>query len=286
MGQMVGQMLGGARVLVTGASGFVGQYASGALSASGAEVVQISKKTGFDLRNEAEALVAILKGRPNIVLHLAASRATSPAWKLKDDLSIHMNVVHASALAEAKMVTLFSDAIYDDEASGSAAQKALLSLMMAHHEQFGMRYSALVAQRAYGAGDDLVSTMARIFLKASADKASVIEITPRDNHLVLLHALDLSKAIVHACTALDDTQPVDLPGEAVEFEGLVKIMVEKTGYQGKVTLNGNHEANGHRPPLDGTRAGSSLFWTPETSLEDGVAQTVEWCKQTAGGGTS
>lgn len=280
----MGQILGGGRVLVTGGSGFIGQYATGAISASGAQVIPISKKTGFDLRNEAEALVAVWKTKPDIVVHLASSRATGPAWKLKDDLSIHLNVVHAAALAEAKMVALFTDALYEDDAPGSAAQKALLSLMQAHQEQFGMRYAALVAQRAYGAGDTLVSTMARIFLKAASEKASVIEITPNENHLILLHALDVAKAIVNACTALDDTQPVDLPGEPVDFEGLVRLMVEQTEYTGEVTLQAKPGVNGHRPMLDGRRAGSSLFWQQEMSLKDGVAQTVEWCKQTVDGG--
>lgn len=279
----MGQMLGGARVLVTGASGFVGQYAIAALSASGADVVPISKKTGFDLRNEAEALVAILKSRPNFVVHLASSRSTSPAWKLKDDLSIHQNVVHAAALAEAKLVALFTDAFYDDEAPGGVCQKALLALMTTHGEQFGMRYAALVAQRAYGAGDNLVSPMAKTFLKAAAEKASAIEIMPRERHLVLLHALDLAKAIVRGCTALDDGDPVDLPGEPVDFEGLVHLMVQETGYQGKVSLQGSENTNGHRPPLDGTKAGSALFWSPEVSLKEGIAQTVEWYKNASGG---
>lgn len=279
----MGEMLGGARVVVTGGSGFIGQYAAGALSASGAEVMPVSKKTGFDLRNEAEALVAILKARPNIVVHLASSKSDKAAFKLKDDLSIHLNVVHAAALADAKMVTLLTDAIYDEETDGAASQKALLSLMAAYHEQFGMPYATLVAQRVYGPGDLLVSTMARIFLKATSEKASSIEITPHANHLVLLHAMDVAKAIVNACASLDEEEPVDLPGEEVDFESLVGLVVEQTGYQGKVMLRGNAELNGQHPALDGGRAGSSLFWKAETSLKDGVAQVVEWCRQSTPG---
>ncbi len=279
------QTLGGARILVTGSTGFLGQYVTPALSAAGASVVGVSKSLGFDLRNEAEVLTAALLAKPNIVVHLAASRADKPAFAFKDDVLMGLNVVNASSIAKAKLVVLCNEYAVEDGEKG-AASRTLLSALRAYKAQYSIPYAVLVAQRAYGAGDALVSGLARLFLDAAFQDAPGVSLAANkvSGMLALTHAIDIAKAVVSACSTLEDAEPVTLPGEAISFNDLAKEVAGAAGYKRKVELEGEFKKNGIHKILSGQKASTLLSWHPETPLKEGIAQTVDWCRQVMSGG--
>lgn len=275
---MQDQKLAGARVLVTGASGFIGQYAAAALSNAGAEVVPVSKSGGYDLRNEAEAMQATFLARPHIVVHLAASKAGKgrPATIFKDDVQMGLNVIHAAALTRSKIVFLASDRIYDDH--DCTPQKTLLSALKSYRAQYGTPCAMLVAQNAYGPGDSLVSELSRVFLKA--DPAGVIQLSAAAGPFHLTHAMDVALAIAAAAAGLDADTAVDLPGEAVAFDKLASLVAESSGFKGRLAWNGTAKEQTNGATGFGAEAGTLLRWQPTVTLQEGVRQTVEWCRST------
>jgi len=273
------QKLSGARVLVTGASGFIGQYAAAALSSAGADVVKVSKSGGYDLRNEVEAMQAIFLARPHIVVHLAASREGRgrPATVFKDDVQMGLNVLHASAMTRSKVVFLASDRIYDDQ--DCTPQKTLLSALKSYRAQYGTPSAMLVAQNAYGPGDSLVSELSKVFLKA--DPAGAVQLSAGAGPFHLVHAMDVALAIVSAAAGLDADTAVDLPGEAMSFDKLAALVAESAGFKGKLAWNGTPKAQTNGSTGFGAEAGAILGWTPTIGLQEGIRQTVEWCRRTA-----
>jgi UDP-glucose 4-epimerase len=274
------QKLAGARVLVTGATGFIGQYAAAALSNAGAEVVPVSKSAGYDLRNEAEAMQATFLARPHIVVHLAASREGKgrPATVFKDDVQMGLNVIHAAALTRSKVVFLASDRIYDDH--DCTPQKTLLSALKSYRAQYGMPCAMLVAQNAYGPGDALVSELSKVFLKA--DPSGVVTLSAGAGPFHLTHAMDVALAIASAAAGFDGDTAVDLPGAAITFDHLAKLVAESSGFKGRLAWNGTPKEQTNGAATFGAEAGALLKWSPTIPIEEGVRQTVEWVRGASG----
>src|SRR3989304_4535616 len=96
--------LEGARVLVTGAAGFLGKEVCRALGGGKAQVYPVTRQT-YDVRNEAEVLTAVCLARPSVIVHLSAAHdAAKDFWLFRNTLAMGMNVVHAAALQEARLV--------------------------------------------------------------------------------------------------------------------------------------------------------------------------------------
>ena len=165
----------GIRVLVTGATGFLGQFVCHELKALGCEIIKISRSNGFNLLHETQALTAILTTKPQIVIHLAAATLYPPEEQgssFRDNLKMGMNVLDATVLAGAKFVTVAPRSIYAPAQmfAGSKmksipetclhvgpptdgqgdAKRALLTACTRYNAQYKLPYSFLVLSPLYG----------------------------------------------------------------------------------------------------------------------------------------
>lgn len=304
------EKVAGARILVTGGSGFLGKYVMAALSALGADPIPLSRAHGYDLRNEAEALQAVLYFHPDIVVHLAATvggigaNMAAPATFFRDNMLMGMNVAHAAAVGRSKLVAVgticsypaFCEIPFKEEdfwngypeptnAPYGVAKKALFVMMRAYRRQFGLHYAYLVPCNLYGPGDNfeenvshVIPAMIRRFVEAKEADAKTVTCwgTGRATRSFLF-AADAAKAVAKACAGLDYDDIVNLPGtEEVAMATLAKTVANRTGYTGKIEWDAKRPDGQERRMVDGARARKLLDWKPETQLEDGIRMTVDW----------
>jgi GDP-4-dehydro-6-deoxy-D-mannose reductase len=88
------------RVLITGASGFVGRHLAAACAAAGDSVHAAARATGTDLRDANAARAAVAAAAPEVVYHLAAHAHVGASWKqpvatLQDNLAMTVNLLEA-----------------------------------------------------------------------------------------------------------------------------------------------------------------------------------------------
>jgi GDP-4-dehydro-6-deoxy-D-mannose reductase len=88
------------RALVTGASGFAGSHLVDHLTASGDDVVGVSRAAGVDLSDADAARRAVASAGPDVVYHLAAQAHVGRSWE-QPSQTIHDNLTLALDLFEA-----------------------------------------------------------------------------------------------------------------------------------------------------------------------------------------
>lgn len=105
------------KILITGATGLLGTNLSNALSERH-EVIRMSRRLGYDLRDKEKTREAIESFKPNIVYHLAANAAESrgqisPIDMTERNLNIFLNVLTPSINAGVgKFIYTSSVAVY------------------------------------------------------------------------------------------------------------------------------------------------------------------------------
>jgi len=305
------------RIMVTGASGFLGRHVVEALAGIGAEVVPVSRRTGYDLRNEGDALSAMLVSRPDIVVHLAATvggigaNMASPAVFFRDNMAMGMNMIEAAVKQRARLVMLGTVCSYPKDcpipfkeesywegypeptnAPYGIAKKALHVMCKAYRDQYGLTYSYLVPCNLYGPGDNfndqashVIPAMIKRFVEAREQKREQVHCWGTGKATrSFLYAPDAAKAIASACaTPMTHEGVINLPGtEEIAMSALAAMVADACRYTGRIEWDAHRPDGQPRRMVDGELAGKVLGWRPETSFKDGLRATVAWFEQTVG----
>ena len=96
------------KALITGSLGFVGKYLRQELEQNGYEVIGLDVREGektiiCDLLDAEQALLAVRRVKPDIVIHLAGQADVGKSWKIPQK-TIEINVIAAINLLEAVRV--------------------------------------------------------------------------------------------------------------------------------------------------------------------------------------
>lgn len=302
--------LKGAKVLVTGGTGFLGQRVCAALSVAGAEAIPVSRRTGYDLRDEAQALTAMFLAKPDVVVHLAATvggigaNQAAPATFFSENMKLGMNVIHAATVVGARIVFLSTVCAYpkfcpapfheadiwngfpeETNAPYGIAKRALLVMLQAYRRQFGTRFCYIVPTNLFGPGDNfdersshVIPALIKRFHEAYVAKAQKVVCWGTGKATrSFLYVDDAAKAIAMACAGLDDDVPVNLSGAGeTTMADLAQRIADLTCFEGEIEWDPSKPDGQPRRLVDGTRAHELLGWSPTTSLNEGLKRTVEW----------
>jgi nucleoside-diphosphate-sugar epimerase len=301
----------GKRVLVSGATGFVGQHLLRALAALSADVAVLTR--GPDLVGNAQRTfvgrladkdfvrAAVEEWTPQVIFHLASARErnlTRDAF----DTTIEANLLgtlnllyaaHGQAQLERVVVlgtgeeygrnsTPFIESMREAPISAYSFSKQCASqLSQLMHSSFGLPVVVLRPSVAYGPGqnsDMFLPALIQSLLRGEEFKMTLGEQT-RD----YVYVDDLVDALLRSgdCANLDGEIINIGSGQATRIADLVGRVEAQLRCSGLVRRGALPYRTGEPMEylLDVSKARQLLHWTPQTSLDDGLRHTINWYRE-------
>lgn len=299
----------GSRIFVAGHRGLVGSAVARRLADDGHEVLTRGRDL-LDLRDAARTETYLRDIRPDAVVLAAAkvggimANSTYPVQFLEDNLRIQLSVIAgAHAAGTERLLFLGSSCIYPRLAPQPIREESLLTgeleptneayalakiagivQTQSYRRQYGASYISAMPTNLYGPGDNfdletshVLPALIRRFHEAQRDGAEEITLwgsgSPRRE---FLHVDDLAAACVTLLEAYDGDRPVNIGcGEDLTIRELAENVAEVTGYQGRIGWDTSKPDGTPRKLLDVSRL-TSLGFTPQIPLRDGIARTYAW----------
>jgi len=297
----------GKAVVVTGGAGFLGKPTVRMLSELGAEV-RVPRSAEHDLTDAAACTVA-LKGA-DVVLHLAANvggigyNRRNPAPLARDNLAMGLNVFEACReLGVDKLVAACSVCAYpkftpvpfsEDEiwngfpeesnAPYGLAKKMLIVLSDAYRHQHGLDSCVPVIANLYGPDDNFDLEDSHVI--AAMIHKYVAAVENGDSEVVLwgtgepsrefLYVDDAARALILAAEHADFSEPFNVgTGIETKIRDLAETIATIVGFEGETIWDTSRPDGQPVRYLEVSRAERSIGFKARTSLEDGLARTVD-----------
>jgi GDP-L-fucose synthase len=298
------------KILVTGASGFLGKHLVGNLLRRR----RIPKANLFlppsqalDLREWKDCKSAVKN--QDIVIHLAAVTGDSEFHRLNPGKIFYDNIVMGVQLMEAarregveKFVGIGSVTSYPKTASlplkeselwrgypealhapYSFAKKILLVQAQAYREQYSFRAVNLLLTNLYGPGMSLENgcVTASLIQKIDAAKKSkkkFIEVwgTGRQTRN-FLYVEDAADGILLATERYESPEPVNVGSDQeVSIKDLASNLCRLMKFEGEICWDTSKPEGRLRTRLDVSRAKKEFGFDPKITLEEGLLKTIRW----------
>lgn len=307
------------KILVTGAHGFVGK----ALIRNLLEKRGISKENlflptaqEFDLR-KWENCQQTVRGK-DIVIHLAAKVGGIGFNREKPGELFYDNIIMGTQLMEAarqegveKFVavgticaypkltpTPFSEdnlwSGYPEETNApyGLAKKMMLVQAQAYRQQYGFNAIFLLPVNMYGEGDNfnpasshVIAALIKKIYEAKRDNKNHIEVwgTGKPTR-EFLYVDDGTDGIIAAAEKYDKPEPVNLgSGNEISIKDLAELLCRQMDFQGEIRWNPEKPDGQPRRQLDISRAKREFGFVAQTSLEQGLKNTINWFYENIGG---
>jgi GDP-L-fucose synthase len=306
--------LAGRKVLVTGGAGFLGRRVCALLEERGVGELVVPRSAEVDLTDQDSAYRVVADHRPDVIVHLAAevggigANRANPGRYFFANMAMGMHLIEAARLHQVgKFVQVGTVCAYpklaavpfkeDDLWEGypeetnapyGVAKKALLVMLQAYREQYGLNGIYLLPVNLYGPGDNfdletshVIPALIRKLVTARDERHGHVEVWGTGSaSREFLHVDDAAAGIVQATADYEDPDPVNLgAGREVRIKELVELIAELTGFTGEIVWDSTKPDGQPRRMLDTTRATERFGWTAEIALEDGLRDTIRWWEQ-------
>jgi GDP-L-fucose synthase len=299
-----------AKVYVAGHRGLAGSAIWRSLEAQGYTQLVGRTSAELDLRDREAVFDFFDTERPRHVI-LAAARVggilandTFPAEFLSDNLRIQVNVMDAAQQADVdRLVFLGSSCIYPRLAPQPIKEEYLLTghleptndayaiakiagimQVQAVRRQYGRHWISAMPTNLYGPGDNfspqrshVLPALVRRFVEAKEAGAESVTNWGTGSPLrEFLHVDDLADAIVFLLENYDSPDTINVgTGEDLSIREISELVARTVGFAGTIEWDTSKKDGTPRKLLDVSRL-RALGWAPRISLEDGLAQTVDW----------
>ncbi|MCB2096841.1 MAG: NAD(P)-dependent oxidoreductase [Parvularculaceae bacterium] len=284
----------GNRVLVTGATGFIGRHSLQALRAKGFQVIGVSRSgadgIACDLLNPDAVRKAVSAAGASHLLHLAWHDDPRERWRAPENLDwVGASLSLARAFASAggrRFIFGGSSAQYawrgerlseqSEQTPSSlygAAKAATEGLLFSAASVLGISVASARIFFCYGPGEPAGRLVSDIIAKLSAGEEAPCTdgLQKRD----YLHVADIAEALA-VITASDVTGPVNVAsGEAIPVKALALETAQRLGRPELLRLGAVARSENEPAIVEANIARlSALGFQPRHTIESGVADTV------------
>jgi nucleoside-diphosphate-sugar epimerase len=292
------------KVLVTGATGFVGRFVLECLRTSGAEVHACARRAGArelaqwheaDLLTAGEPRALIDAVRPTHLLHLAWYSEPGTFWTSRENLrwlSATMELLEAFADAGGeRFVGTGTCAEYDWGGSGICDEG---STMLRPATLYGAtKLAAYDVLRTFAEAVHLSWAWARLFFMFGPNEprqkliASVItsllrgevaKCTSGEQRRDFLHVSDVGSALAALLMAEVDGAVNIGSGQPVAVRDVVTRIAALLGARDRLAVGAVMSARPEAPLVvsDSKRLNEEVGWQPVLTLEEGLQATIDW----------
>lgn len=303
----------GKRATVTGGNGFLGRPLVRLLDGAGAKVTTFSSRE-YNLTQQSEITRMYEDQRPEIVIHLAAKVGGIGANRDNPGSFFYENAIMGIELMEqarrydvSKFVQIGTVCAYpkfapipfseDDLWNGypeetnapyGLAKKMLLVQSQAYREQYGFNGIYLLPVNLYGPGDNIdlhnshvIPALIRKCVEARERKASSVEVWGTGKATrEFLYVEDAARAIILATELYNKPEPVNVgSSEEISIKDLVELIVELTGFEGKVEWDPTKPDGQPRRKLSVDRAEKEFGFRSSTPFRKGLLETIRWYQE-------
>jgi GDP-L-fucose synthase len=298
------------RIVVTGATGFVGRNLVALMQSRGLAPVTPARQQ-YDLLEQSGVRRMLAEQRPDVVIHLAGliggigANKARPADFCYENLLMGTMMLHESWRAGVKKyITLMGGCSYPAKApspiketelfngypQAESAPYSLAKAMSAvqaeaYRRQHGFNAIVLVPGNIYGPHDNfdlnnshVIPALIRKFLEAkTAGKPEIIAWGSGRPTRDFVYVTDVCEAILLAAEKYDASDLINLSsGSTVTIKELTETVAGITGFQGRVVWDTSKPDGQMFKGFDVTRMKQILGFECRTSLHDGLKTTIEW----------
>lgn len=298
-------------IVVTGSNGFLGCHLMRKLQEQGYEPYGV-RSTNYDLRCEQDVINLFEHvGKVDVLFHLAAlvggigANRLHPGLFFYENMQIGVNVIHQAMLHKVGKVvmvgttcsypkfapvpfcehSLFDGYPEETNAPYGITKRALLVMLQAYQQEYGLRFAYLIPTNMFGPGDKfddatshVIPALIKKCLQARENNEPSVEVwgtgkASRD----FVYVEDVAAALILAMERYDRPEPLNLgSGQEIRIDTLVYLIKQATGYEGKTMWDTSKPDGQPRRCLDTKAAKNALGWKATTDLQIGLAKTVEW----------
>jgi GDP-L-fucose synthase len=302
------------RFVVTGGAGFLGSHVARKMRERGARDLFAPKSAEYNLTRE-EAVVRLYRNaRPDVVIHLAAvvggigANRENPGRFFYENLMMGAQLMEQARLFGVKKFVAvgticsypkFTPVPFKEEnfwdgypeetnAPYGLAKKMLLVQSQAYRQQYGFNSIFLLPVNLYGPGDNFDPASSHVI--PALIKKCVDAICNRAEEIVVwgtgkatrefLYVEDCAEAILLATEKYNRSDPVNIgAGFEIAIKDLAELIVEITGFQGRIVWDHTKPDGQPRRMLDTTRAFREFGFQAETHFREGLKKTIEWYRE-------
>ena len=166
----------------------------------------------------------------------------------------------------------------------------LLVQSQAYRQQYGFNAIFLLPVNMYGPGDNfdpgsshVIAALVRKVYEAKRDNQNYIEAWGTGKATRgFLYAPDGAESIILAAERYDGPEPVNLGSDMeISIKDLAKLICRLMDFNGEIRWDATKPDGQPRRCLDVSRAEKEFGFKAETSLEQGLKNTINWFLQNA-----
>jgi GDP-L-fucose synthase len=299
------------RITITGGRGFLGKHLIRTFEKRGYDNILVADLPEYNLIRPEDIRRLYDEQRPDVVIHLAAKvggigfNQENPGSLFYENIMMGVPLLHEGFLRKiGKFVALGTICAYpkfapvpfkeedlwngypeETNAPYGLAKKMMLVQSQSYRQQYGFNSIFLLPVNLYGPGDNFDPRSSHVI--PALIKKCVDAVQQGDEEIIVwgtgaatrefFYVEDAAEAIVLATEKYDKSDPVNIgAGFEISIRDLVTLIVELTGFRGRIVWDATRPDGQPRRMLDTTRAFNEFGFRARTDFRAGLTKTIAW----------